>query len=193
MLVPSGDRPGGKAFKIHLDGYNLIPALKGETKEWPRKEMLYWSDDGDLMALRYDKWKLHFVEQRAEGFNVWREPFVKLRVPLIFNLRADPFEKAQHESIYHADWMAHRVFVLVPAQLFVAKWISSFKEFPPRAWSGQTRARPLTALALSPCTVVESSRPRCGFFVGARFVGYLTQIVLMLTNSRMPTSDNSRL
>jgi arylsulfatase len=127
-----GYKAGDKTFKVHLDGYNLIPALKGDAKEWPRKEMLYWSDDGDLMALRYDKWKLHFVEQRAEGFNVWREPLVKLRVPLIFNLRSDPFEKAQHESIYHADWMAHRVFLLVPAQEFVGKWIASFKEFPPR-------------------------------------------------------------
>jgi arylsulfatase len=127
-----GKQAGSKTFKVHLDGYNLIPALKGEASEWPRKEMLYWSDDGDLMALRYQQWKLSFLEQRAEGFRVWSEPQVKLRVPLIFNLRSDPFEKAQNESIYHADWMAHRVFVLVPAQEFVGKWISSFKEFPPR-------------------------------------------------------------
>jgi arylsulfatase len=127
-----GHKAGDKTFKVHLDGYNLIPFLKGEAKESPRKEMLYWSDDGDLMALRYDKWKMHFLEQRANGFKVWSEPQVKLRVPLIFNLRSDPFEKAQHESIYYADWQAHRVFVLVPAQEYVAKWISSFKEFPPR-------------------------------------------------------------
>jgi arylsulfatase len=127
-----GHQAGDKTFKVHLDGYNLMPAFKGETKEWPRKEMLYWSDDGDLMALRYDKWKMHFVEQRADAFKVWSEPLVKLRVPLFFNLRSDPFEKAQHESIYHADWMVHRVFLLVPAQSYVAKWISSFKEFPPR-------------------------------------------------------------
>jgi arylsulfatase len=94
--------------------------------------MLYWSDDGDLMALRYDKWKMHFLEQRAEGFKVWSEPQVKLRVPLIFNLRSDPFEKAQFESIYYSDWNIRRVFLLVPAQEYVAKWISSFKEFPPR-------------------------------------------------------------
>jgi arylsulfatase len=127
-----GHKVGDKTFKVHLDGYNLIPALKGDAKDWSRKEMLYWSDDGDLMALRYDKWKLHFVEQRAEAFKVWSQPLVKLRVPVIFNLRADPFEKAQHESIYHPDWMAHRVFLLVPAQEYVGKWISSFKEFPPR-------------------------------------------------------------
>src|SRR5262245_39641547 len=86
-----GHEVGDKTFKVHLDGYNLIPGLKGEAKEWPRKEMLYWSDDGDLMALRYDKWKMHFVEQRADAFRVWSEPLVKLRVPLIFNLRSDPF------------------------------------------------------------------------------------------------------
>src|SRR5262249_43138015 len=99
-----GHKAGDKTYKVHLDGYNLIPSLKGEAKEWPRKEMLYWSDDDDLMALRYDKWKMHFVEQRAERFKVWSEPFVKLRVPLIFNLRSDPFEKGQHESIYYPDW-----------------------------------------------------------------------------------------
>jgi arylsulfatase len=128
----AGHKAGDRTFKVHLDGYNLIPALKGDTKEWPRKEMMYWSDDGDLMAMRYDKWKMHFLEQRAEGFRVWSEPQVKLRVPLIFNLRSDPFEKAQHQSVYYADWQFRRVFLLVPAQGYVANWISSFKEFPPR-------------------------------------------------------------
>jgi arylsulfatase len=127
-----GHKAGDKTFKVHLDGYNLTPALKGEAMEWPRKEMLYWSDDGDLMALRYDKWKAVFAEQRADGFRVWSEPVVKLRVPLIFNLRSDPFEKAQHESDYYRNWQVRRVFLLVPAQGYVAKWISSFKEFPPR-------------------------------------------------------------
>ena len=84
------------------------------------------------MAFRYDKWKAVFAEQRAEGFEVWAEPLVKLRVPRLFNLRSDPFEKAQHESSYYVNWLAHRVFLLVPAQYFVAQWIESFKEFPPR-------------------------------------------------------------
>src|SRR5262249_6966419 len=127
-----GHKAGDKTYKVHLDGYNLIPALKGEAKEWPRKEMLYWSDDGDLMALRYDKWKIAFLEQRKDGFKVWQEPFVKVRVPLLFNLRSDPFEKASIESSYYDDWRARRLFLLVPAQAYVAKWISSFKEFPPR-------------------------------------------------------------
>jgi len=130
--VKAGYKAGNKTFKVHLDGYNLLPYLKGETKEWPRKEFLYWSDDGDLMALRYENWKAVFAEQRAGGFKVWSEPLVKLRVPLLFNLRSDPFEKAQHESIYYNDWLVHRVFLLVPAQGFVARWISSFKDFPPR-------------------------------------------------------------
>jgi arylsulfatase len=127
-----GFKAGATTYKVHLDGYNLMPAFKGETKEWPRKEIMYWSDDGDLMAMRYQQWKVVFLEQRAEAFTVWSEPQVKLRLPLIFNLRADPFEKAQHESIYYADWLAHRGFVLVPAQAFVGRWISSFKDFPPR-------------------------------------------------------------
>jgi arylsulfatase len=127
-----GHKAADATYKVHLDGYNLLPALKGEAKEWPRKEMLYWSDDGDLMALRYDKWKIHFSVQRADGFKVWQEPFVKVRVPVLYNLRSDPFEKAEFESSYHEDWRVHRVFLLVPAQAFVAKWLTSFKDFPPR-------------------------------------------------------------
>jgi arylsulfatase len=120
-----------KNFRVHLDGYNLVPFFKGEAKESPRKEMLYWSDDGDLMALRYGNWKAVFKEQRAESFQVWSEPMVDLRVPKIFNLRSDPFERADHNAIYYNDWLLRRVFLLVPAQGFVAQWISSFKEFPP--------------------------------------------------------------
>jgi arylsulfatase len=130
--VKAGYKAGNKTFKVHLDGYNLLPYLRGETREWPRKEFLYWSDDGDLMALRYENWKAVFAEQRADGFQVWSEPLVKLRVPLLFNLRSDPFEKAQHESIFYNEWLVHRVFLLVPAQALVAQWINSFREFPPR-------------------------------------------------------------
>ena len=120
-----------KNFNVHLDGYNLLPFFKGEVKESPRKEMLYWSDDGDLMALRYGNWKAVFKEQRAESFQVWSEPMVNLRVPKIFNLRSDPFERADHNAIYYNDWLLRRVFLLVPAQGYVAQWIASFKEFPP--------------------------------------------------------------
>jgi arylsulfatase len=127
-----GHQIGDKTYKVHLDGYDLMPGFKGEAKEWPRKEMMYWSDDGDLMALRYTRWKVIFQEQRNEGMKVWSEPFVKLRFPTLIDLRSDPFEKAPMGSIYYYDWAAHRMFALVPAQAFVAKWISSFKEFPPR-------------------------------------------------------------
>ncbi len=127
-----GYKPGGLTYKVHLDGYNLLPYFKGEAKEWPRREFLYWSDDGDLLALRYNPWKLVFMEQRAHGFDVWQEPFVRLRFPKLFNLRMDPFERADREGIGYPQWRADRMFLLVPAQAYVAKWLSSFKEFPPR-------------------------------------------------------------
>jgi arylsulfatase len=84
------------------------------------------------MAMRYERWKVVFQEQRAEGFKVWSDPFVKLRFPLLIDLRSDPFERGPVEAIYYQDWAAHRMFAMVPAQAFVARWISSFKDFPPR-------------------------------------------------------------
>jgi arylsulfatase A-like enzyme len=127
-----GHKAGSKTFKVHLDGYNLVPALSGETKEWPRREFLYWTDGGDLAALRYDQWKIVFMEQRVHGFDVWEEPFVTLRLPKLFTLRGDPFERADHEGMDYKHWRADRLFALVPAQAFVMKWLQSFKEFPPR-------------------------------------------------------------
>jgi arylsulfatase A-like enzyme len=128
----NGYQAGGKTFKVHLDGYDLVSALKGETDEWPRREFFYFSDDGDLVALRYNRWKAVFSEQRSEGFDVWQNPFVPLRVPKLFDLWGDPFERADHESNYYVDWRARRVFLLVPAQAYVAQFLQSFKEFPPR-------------------------------------------------------------
>jgi arylsulfatase len=122
----------GRDYKVHLDGYNLLPYLKGEQQGAPRREFLYWTDDGDLAALRYGQWKLHFLEQRAHGFDVWEEPFVPLRLPKLFTLRGDPFERADEEGIGYATWRLERAFALVPAQAFVAEWLQSFKEFPPR-------------------------------------------------------------
>jgi len=127
-----GYQAGRKNFKVHLDGYNLLPALKGEVKEWPRKEFFYFSDDGDLMALRYNRWKFVFAEQRAKGADVWAEPLVVLRIPRLIDLRSDPFERAGEESIYYKDWIFRRAFVFVPAQAGVAKFLETFKEFPPR-------------------------------------------------------------
>ena len=125
----------GQSQNSHLDGYNLLPALKGEA-EWPRKEFLYWTDDGNLAALRYDQWKVHFLVQRAHGFDVWSEPFVALRLPLLVSLRSDPFERAHHDSILYDKWRLERAFVLVPAQAYVSKWLESFKDYPPRRKPG---------------------------------------------------------
>jgi arylsulfatase A-like enzyme len=121
---------GGKTFKVHLDGYNITDSLAGSGPN-PRHEFLYFNDDGSLVGLRYDQWKLVFAEQRGEGFDVWQEPFVTLRVPKLFNLRADPFEKGDHVGMDYSHWRIDRVFLLVPAQQYVAQFLASFKEFPP--------------------------------------------------------------
>jgi arylsulfatase len=128
----AGYQADANSFKVHLDGYNFMPYFKGETQESPRREFLYWTDDGELAALRYNRWKLMFLEQRAHGFQVWEEPFVSLRVPKLFDLHADPFERAEYEGIDYSHWRIDRIFLLVPAQTFVAQWLSSFKQFPPR-------------------------------------------------------------
>ncbi|MEJ2721638.1 MAG: arylsulfatase [bacterium] len=123
----------GRDYKVHLDGYNFLPYLTGETKTAPRKEIFYFSDDGDLTALRYEDWKLIFMEQRVEGtFQAWAEPFVPLRVPLIFNLRRDPYERSQKTSNTYYDWLLDRAYLLVPAQAYVTKFLGTFKEYPPR-------------------------------------------------------------
>ncbi|QQL46382.1 arylsulfatase [Sulfuriroseicoccus oceanibius] len=124
----------GRDYKVHLDGYDLTEHLKEpQAKASPRKEVFYFSDDGDLTALRYLDWKVIFMEQKTTGtFRVWMEPFVPLRVPLIFNLRRDPYERAEETSNTYYDWMIDRAFLLVPAQAFVGGFLETFKEFPPR-------------------------------------------------------------
>jgi arylsulfatase len=107
--------------------------LKGETKVNPRRAFLYWSDDGDLMALRVDDWKIVFLEQRAHGFDVWKEPMVPLRAPDLYNLRSDPFERGKEDgTLFYGKWMADRAFLLVPAQAIVGEFLKTFQEFPPR-------------------------------------------------------------
>jgi arylsulfatase len=131
--LKKGYKGGNKTFKVHIDGYNLLPFLKGEVKENPRKAFMYWSDDGDLMALRVGNWKVTFMEQRAHGFDVWKEPLVPLRAPDLYNLRSDPFERGKEEgTLFYGKWMADRVFLLVPAQAMVGEFLKTFKEFPPR-------------------------------------------------------------
>ncbi|MDJ0957169.1 MAG: arylsulfatase [Arenicellales bacterium] len=118
--------------KVHLDGYNFMPYFKGEVEKGPRKEFFYFSDGGDLMNLRYNRWKVVFAEQRAHGFAVWENPLTPLRFPKLYDLFADPFERAEHESIGYGQWRAERMFALVPAQAFVAQFLETFKEYPPR-------------------------------------------------------------
>jgi len=125
-----GMKVGDKAFKVHLDGYNITDSLAGKAAN-PRHEFFYFTDDGSLAALRFDQWKIVFQEQRAHGFEAWSEPFVERRLPLIFNLRTDPFEEAQHTAMDYQHWMIDRVFLLVPAQQYVGKFLATFKEFPP--------------------------------------------------------------
>ncbi|GAB5451592.1 MAG: arylsulfatase [Halioglobus sp.] len=129
----SGHSAIGRRYKVHLDGYNFLPLLTGEAEESPRKEVFYFSDDGDLTAMRYNDWKLIFMEQKTAGtFRVWMEPFVPLRVPLILNLRRDPYERAPITSNTYYDWLLDRAYLLVPAQDYVGQFLATFKKFPPR-------------------------------------------------------------
>ncbi|MGK7913869.1 MAG: arylsulfatase, partial [Synechococcus sp.] len=117
----------------HLDGYNLLPYLEGETEEGPRDEIFYFSDGGELTALRYNDWKAIFAEQRQETtLAAWANPFTPLRLPLIFNLRRNPYERSQLTSNTYYDWLLDHVFLLVPAQEYVADFLATFQEFPPR-------------------------------------------------------------
>jgi arylsulfatase len=131
--LKKGHRAGNKTFKVHLDGYNLLPMLSGREKKSPRVGFFYFSDDGDLTGVRYDNFKVVFMEQRATGtMRIWAEPFTHLRVPKIFNLRTDPFERADITSNTYYDWVLEHVFLLVPAQELVGDFLATFKAFPPR-------------------------------------------------------------
>jgi len=123
----------GREYKVHLDGYNILPLLTGETDTSEREEIFYFSDDGDLTALRYRDWKALFMEQKSEAtLRAWMDPFIPLRLPLIINLRRDPFERGPITSNTYYDWMIDRAYLLVPAQTYVAEFLATFKEFPPR-------------------------------------------------------------
>ncbi len=131
--LKKGYQVGNKTYKVHLDGYNFLPYLTGQVKNGPRKEFFYFSDDGDLTGLRYDNWKFVFAEQRAPGtLQVWAEPYVRLRLPKIFNLRMDPYERADITSNTYYDWLLNHAFLVVPAQKYVSNFFETFKEFPPR-------------------------------------------------------------
>ncbi len=132
-----GHKAAGKTFKVHLDGYNQLDLLKGKGPG-ARKEIFYITDDGDLSAFRYDKWKIMFTEQKAIGIDVWKEPFDPLRAPIITDLRADPFEIASRRgaSYEYDKWWAERMFLFLPAQTVVGNLLGTFKEFPPRQKPG---------------------------------------------------------
>jgi arylsulfatase len=128
-----GFQAGRKTFKVHLDGYNLMPYLTGAENKSPRPGFFYFSDDGDLTALRYDHWKVVFMEQRVAGtLRIWQEPFVSLRFPKLFNLRTDPYERADITSNTYWDWVLDHIFLFLPAQTLVGGFLATFKEFPPR-------------------------------------------------------------
>ena len=130
-----GQKVGDITYKVHLDGYNLLPCLKGQG-EWPRKEFLYWTDDGSVAALRYGNWKVTFLRQDAHGLKVWQEPFTALRAPMLTNLRMDPFEIARDIGMDYDRWFAEHMFLFAPAAGYVGQWLQSFKEYPPRQKPG---------------------------------------------------------
>ncbi len=133
--LKKGKKVGSEKYKVHLDGYNLLPAFKGEGA-WPRKEFIYWTDDGSVAALRYGDWKATFLKQNAHGLHVWLEPFEKLRAPFLTNLRMDPFELAQDIGMDYDRWFVEHMFMIAPAAGYVGQWLQSFKEFPPRQKPG---------------------------------------------------------
>jgi arylsulfatase A-like enzyme len=129
----AGYKVGEMTYKVHLDGDNLVPYLTGQVAKSPRISFFYINDDQQLTALRYDNWKVLFLEQRAPGtLLIWANPFTNLRVPKIFNLRTDPYERADVTSNTYYDWLLDHVFVLVPAQDYVGQFLMTFKDYPQR-------------------------------------------------------------
>jgi arylsulfatase A-like enzyme len=128
-----GHKAGDKTFKVHIDGYNLLPYLTGKEKHSPRQGFIYFDDDGNLVALRYDNWKAVFMEQRKQGtMAIWGEPFVTLRLPKFYNLRTDPYERADITSNTYYDWFLHHAYILYAAQTIAMEFAKTFREFPPR-------------------------------------------------------------
>jgi arylsulfatase len=126
-----GHKAGDKTFKVRLDGYNQMDYLSGKSDKSARDEFFYFSDDGDLLALRYQRMKVHFMIQEATGIDVWRRPFTTLRAPIFFDLEVDPFERGQ-EGMGYNDWWYRRSYVAIPVQNMVGKMLMTFKDFPPR-------------------------------------------------------------
>ena len=131
-----GTTVGDKSFNVHLDGYDFMAHLRGETDSGPRVEKFYFTDDGSLSALRYNDWKVMFSVQEAEGISVWRHPFTTLRAPIITNLRTDPFERAHEEGIGYEKWWVEHMFIFGPAAGYVGNFLATFQQFPPRQRPG---------------------------------------------------------
>lgn len=127
---------GGRTYRNYIDGYDLNAYLKGETVSSPRHEFWYVNDDGQVVAARYDDWKVVFLENRGQAFGVWQEPFTELRVPAVFNLRRDPFEKAQHNANIYFDWLLDRAFVIVPIQALASRFLQTMQDYPPSQTPG---------------------------------------------------------
>ena len=132
----NGVELNGRSYKNYIDGYNMIDYFSGEAKESPRKQFIYVDDGGHVAAIRVGDWKAVYLENRAHQLQVWREPFIQLRLPLLFNLRRDPFEKAQHNSNTYHDWVIDRAFVLGPMQVVASKFLTTLKEYPPSQTPG---------------------------------------------------------
>jgi arylsulfatase len=131
--LKAGHTIGDTTYKVHIDGYNLLPYLTGEVDKSPRKGLIYFSDDGDVLALRYDNWKVVFMEQRVQGtLQIWAEPFVSLRVPKLYNLRTDPYERADITSNTYYQWLMENDYLILAATTIVAQFLQTFAEFPPR-------------------------------------------------------------
>jgi arylsulfatase len=131
--LKAGHTIGDLTYKVHIDGYNLLPYLTGEVDKSPRQGFIYFSDDGDVLGIRFDNWKVVFMEQRVQGtLQIWAEPFVPLRLPKLFNLRTDPFERADITSNTYWDWIAEDGILVFAASAVVGQFLETFKEFPPR-------------------------------------------------------------
>jgi len=130
--LKKGHKAIGRTYKNHIDGASLLGYITGKEKECPRNFFFYISDDGDILAMRYDNWKLTFIEQRCRGtMQVWAEPFTRLRMPKIFNLRTDPYEFADITSNTYYDWFIHNAYFIYAAQEGAARFAATFKDFPP--------------------------------------------------------------
>ena len=148
----AGVELNGRAYKNHIDGYNMLDYLSGKVDKSPRKEFIYVNDGGEVAAIRFEDWKAVYLENRASQLQVWREPFINLRLPLLFNLRRDPFEKAQHNSNTYHDWVIDRAYVLGPMQVVASRFLNTLREYPPSQqpgdWSLSTLEKKIKSMTI---------------------------------------------